>query len=63
MKKRLKPIFPTHILDERFKPAESVQNMGVMFDCDFYFKNRWMLLVVTDWTAVIHHIRVYLKVT
>ena len=36
-RKKLERLLPTHILGERFEAAESVQNLGVIFDCAFSF--------------------------
>ena len=39
MQKRLGPLLPTKVLRERFEAVESVQNLGIIFDCGFSFEN------------------------
>ena len=43
IQKRLEPLLPSRILTERFEATESVRNLSVIFDCDFYFKRQVLL--------------------
>ena len=40
MQKRLAFLLPSCIIDVMFQAVESVQNLSVIFHCDFYFKMR-----------------------